>query len=58
MNQVAQETVISKMKDIKGIADTLLSSQRYDFADLVPSKLENKLAVVYAIFDKHEGSGL
>lgn len=54
MNQVAQETVISKMKDIKGIADTLLSSQRYDFADLVPSKLENKLAVVYAIFDKHE----
>ena len=58
MNQVAQETVISKMKDIKGIADTLLSSQRYDFADLVPSKLENKLAVVYAIFDKHEGSTL
>ena len=35
----------------------LLESQRYDFADLVPSKLA-KLAVVYAIFDKQDGSTL
>ena len=58
MNQAAQKTVISRMKDIHDIANALLSSQRYDFADLVPSKLENKLAVVYAIFDEHDGSTL
>ena len=58
MNQIAQETVLSKMKDAQGIADALLSSQHYDFSDLVPSKLENKLAVIYAIFDKQDGSTL
>lgn len=58
MNQTPHETVVSKMNDIPNITDALLSSQRYDFADLVPSKLEDKLAVVYAIFDKYDGSTL
>ena len=58
MNQATQETISLKIENAKSIADALLSSQHYDFSDLVPSKLENKLAVVYAIFDKHDGSTL
>ena len=54
MNEITQKTILSRMKNAKNIANMLLSSQRYYFADLVPSKLENKLAVVYAIFDKHD----
>ena len=42
MNQTAQKTAVSRIKDAQGIAENLLSSQSYDFADLVPSKLENK----------------
>ena len=42
MNQSAREAILSKMKNVPSIVDVLLSSQRYDFADLVPSKLENK----------------
>ncbi len=58
MNTLAENTVHDQLKKAQGIADVLLQGQRYDFADLVPSKLENKLAVVYAIFDKQDGSTL
>lgn len=46
----------SRLEQAKTIADALLSAPCYDFADLVPSRLENGLAVVYAIFDKTDGS--
>ena len=62
------ESVIEKMKNgkrledklrsAKQLAEKLLSSPHYDFADLTPSKLENSLAVIYAIFDKTDGSTL
>ena len=57
MNKIAEKTVRVQLEKAQSIADMLLESQRYDFADLVPSKLA-KLAVVYAIFDKQDGSTL
>ena len=47
-----------KLRSAKQLAEKLLSSPHYDFADLTPSKLENGLAVIYAIFDKTDGSTL
>ena len=52
------DIVREKIEDAQGIADALLNSPRYDFSNLVPSKLENGLAVVYAIFDKQDDSTL
>ena len=40
------------------IVDELLNSKRYDFEGLKPSVLKDKLPVVYAIFDKADGSCL
>ncbi len=36
-------------------AEKLLNSKRYDFDELKPSDLEDRLPVVYAIFDKADG---
>lgn len=47
-----------RLQKASGLAGQLLSAPCYDFADLTPSKLENGLAVVYAIFDKTDGSTL
>ena len=57
MNKIAEKTIRVQLEKAQSIADMLLESQRYDFADLVPSKLA-KLAVVYAIFDNQDGSTL
>lgn len=58
MNKTADESVRSQLKKAQSKANALLKSQLYDFADLVPSKLEKGLAVIYAIFDKQDGSTL
>ncbi len=48
--------IVDRMKQAEKIVNELFSAPCYDFANLVPSMLENKLAVVYAIFDKTDDS--
>ena len=43
---------MERLEQAKGIAEELLNSKRYDFDGLKPSDLQDKLSVVYAIFDK------
>ena len=43
---------LERLAQAKGIAEELLNSKRYDFDGLKPSDLQDKLPVVYAIFDK------
>ena len=50
--------VAKRLYTAKQLADKLLSAPCYDFAGLTPSKLENGLPVVYAIFDKTDQSTL
>ena len=38
-----------RLRDARKIADRLLSSEKIDFNGLTPSRLEDKLPVVYAI---------
>lgn len=43
---------VVKTKEIKTICSELQNATKYYFGDLVPSMLEEDLAVVYVIFDK------
>ncbi len=47
-----------KLHEARVIADRLLNSKQYSFADLKPSDLLDGLAVIYAIFDKDTGETL
>ena len=47
-----------RLHEAKVIADRLLNSKQYSFADLKPSDLLDGLAVIYAIFDKDTGETL
>ena len=47
-----------RLQEARKIADQLLSSERIDFKGLTPSRLENKLPVVYAIIDRRDGKVL
>ena len=48
----------ARLCEAKAIADQLLGSKVYSFADLKPSDLKYGLAVIYAIFDKDTGETL
>ena len=48
----------NRLVDAQRILEALLNSKKYDFQGLKPSDLEDKLRVVYAIFDKKDGSCL
>ena len=52
------EELVRRMQIAKDLTVSLLNSPRYDFSGLVPSVLENKLPVIYAIFDKTDNSTL
>ncbi len=47
-----------RLRDARKIADRLLSSEKIDFNGLTPSRLEDKLPVVYAITDRSNGKVL
>ncbi len=47
-----------RLATAREIADQLLSSEKIDFNGLTPSRLEDKLPVVYAITDKRDGKVL
>ncbi|NRY61506.1 GIY-YIG nuclease family protein [Clostridium beijerinckii] len=42
-----------KIEEASGLVEDIISNEKYYFEDLVPSKLEEDLAVVYAIVDKN-----
>lgn len=44
--------------EVSEIHQNFISRKKYFFANLVPSMLENKLPVVYAIFNKYTGETL
>ena len=44
-----------RLAQAQGFVETLLNSKRYDFDGLKPSDLQDRLPVVYAIFDKADG---
>ena len=50
--------VDERLSESKAIADRMLGSKTYLFADLKPSDLKDGLPVVYAIFDKNTGETL
>ena len=50
--------VDERLSESKAIADRMLGSKTYFFADLRPSDLKDGLPVVYAIFDKNTGETL
>ena len=52
------DRIEERLEIARQLVNDLLAGPRYDFADLVPSILENKLPVVYAIFDKTDNSTL
>jgi len=52
------ESIDARLSEAKVIADLLLGSKVYAFADLKPSDLKYGLAVIYAIFDKDTGETL
>lgn len=58
MDNEKARLVGTRLQAAKRLADQLLSSPLYDFAGLVPSMLEEKLPVIYAIFDKTDNSTL
>ena len=45
-----------RIKIAQDLAEQFLNGEKYKFSELVPSDLKDKLAVVYAIFDKEDGS--
>ncbi len=47
------EMLEKRLADAKAVAEQLLGSKLYYFADLKPSDLQDGLAVIYAIFDKN-----
>ena len=47
-----------RLMEARVIADQLLSSEGIDFKGLTPSRLEDKLPVVYAITDRRDGKVL
>ena len=47
-----------RLAEAKRIVENLLGSKQYDFDGLKPSDLEDRLSVVYAIFDKTDGACL
>lgn len=47
-----------RLRDARKIADRLLSREMIDFKGLTPSRLEDKLPVVYAITDRSNGKVL
>ncbi len=47
-----------RLEAAREIADRLLASEKIDFNGLTPSRLEDKLPVVYAITDKRDGKVL
>ena len=47
-----------RLEAAREIADRLLVSEKIDFNGLTPSRLEDKLPVVYAITDKRDGKEL
>lgn len=49
---------MERLAEAKRIVENLLGSKRYDFDGLKPSDLEDRLSVVYAIFDKTDGACL
>ena len=46
---------LERLTQAQGIVKELLNSKRYDFYGLKPSVLQDRLPVVYAIFDKADG---
>lgn len=49
---------MKRLSEAQRIVEELLDSKRYDFDGLKPSDLEDRLPVVYAIFDKAYGTCL
>lgn len=49
---------VDRLAEARRIVEELLDSKRYDFDGLKPSDLEDRLPVVYAIFDKVDGACL
>lgn len=49
---------MDRLAEAQRIVEDLLGSKRYDFDGLQPSDLDNRLPVVYAIFDKVDGACL
>ena len=49
---------MERLAEARRIVEELLDSKRYDFDGLKPSDLEDRLPVVYAIFDKVDGACL
>ena len=49
---------MDRLAEAQRIVEELLDSKRYDFDGLQPSDLEDRLPVVYAIFDKVDGACL
>ena len=47
-----------RIKIAQHLAEQFLNGKKYTFSGLVPSDLKDNLAVVYAIFDKEDGSCL
>lgn len=45
-----------RLTEAKRIVENLVGGKRYDFDGLKPSDLEDRLPVVYAIFDKMDGA--
>lgn len=52
------DRIEERLERARQLVHDLLSGPRYDFDGLVPSMLENKLPVIYAIFDKTDNSTL
>ena len=55
---VRDDRIEERLDRARQLVNELLSGPRYDFESLVPSMLENKLPVIYAIFDKTDNSTL
>ena len=51
-------TFDKRIQEAIKLTSDLLASKMYYFGELVPSMLEDKLAVVYVIFDKDSGESL
>ena len=52
------EKYMERLAEAQRIVEELLDSERYYFDGLKPSVLEDRLPVVYAIFDKADGACL
>lgn len=52
------EEYLNRITAAREIVEKLLESKRYDFKGLKPFVLQDNLPVVYAIFDKADGTCL